>query len=73
MHSLIIPSIAFPLIVGSALLTLLLVAIAFRRARDPAERRAVFATGSILLLSSFPSMRTCWSSISIRSFIAGRS
>jgi hypothetical protein len=54
MHSLYYSGIAFPLIVGSALLTLLLVVVAFRRARDPAERRAVFATGSILFLVTLP-------------------
>jgi hypothetical protein len=46
--------IAFPLIVGSTLLTLALVVISFRRARDLAERRAVFATGSILFLLVVP-------------------
>jgi hypothetical protein len=54
MHSLYYSDYAFPLIVASALLTLLLAALAFRRARDPAERRAVFATGSMLLLVTVP-------------------
>ena len=54
MHSLYYSDYAFPLIVGSALLTLLLVTLAFRRARDPAERRAVFATGSMLFLVTVP-------------------
>ena len=54
MHSLYYSQFTFPLIVGSALLTLLLVAIAFRRARDPAERRAIFATGSMLVLVTVP-------------------
>lgn len=54
MHSLYYCDYAFPLIIGSALLTLLLVVVAFRRARDPAERRAVFATGSILFLVTVP-------------------
>ena len=54
MHSLYYSDYAFPLIVGSALLTLLLVVIAFRRARDPAERRAIFATGSMLFLVTVP-------------------
>jgi hypothetical protein len=54
MHSLYYSDYAFPLIVSSALLTLLLAALAFRRARNPAERRAVFATGSMLLLVTVP-------------------
>ena len=54
MHSLYYSDIAFPLIVGSSLLTLVLVAIAFCRARDLAERRAIFATGSILFLVTVP-------------------
>ena len=54
MHSVYYSDYAFPLIVGSALLTLLLVMLAFRRARDPAERRAIFATGSMLFLVTVP-------------------
>ena len=54
MHSVFYSDFAFPLIVGSALLTLLLVALAYRRARDLAERRAVFATGSMLFLVTVP-------------------
>jgi len=54
MHSLYYSKFAFPLIVGSSLLTLVLVTVAFRRARDFAERRAVFATGSILFLVTVP-------------------
>ena len=54
MHSLYYSKFAFPLIVGSSLLTLALVTVAFRRARDLAERRAVFATGSILFLVTVP-------------------
>jgi hypothetical protein len=54
MHSLYYSNYAFLLIAGSALLTLLLVVIAFRRARDPDQRRAVFATGSILFLVTVP-------------------
>ncbi|WP_044537257.1 hypothetical protein [Bradyrhizobium sp. LTSP885] len=46
--------IAFALIAGSTLATLVLVMIAFRRACDPAERKAVFATGSILFLVTVP-------------------
>jgi hypothetical protein len=54
MHSLNYSDLAFPLIVGSTVLTLLLVVVAFRRARDLAERRAIFATGSILFLVTVP-------------------
>jgi hypothetical protein len=54
MHSLYYSDYAFLLIVGSALLTLLLVVIAFRRARDQSQRRAIFATGSILFLVTVP-------------------
>ena len=54
MHPLYYSKFAFPLIVGSSLLTLVLVTVAFRRARDFAERRAVFATGSILFLVTVP-------------------
>jgi hypothetical protein len=54
MHSLYYSDYAFPLIVVSALLVLVLVVVAFRRARDPAERRAVFATGSMLFLVTVP-------------------
>jgi hypothetical protein len=54
MHSIYYSGVAFPLIVGSVLVTLLLVVIAFRRARDPADRRAIFATGSILFLVTVP-------------------
>ena len=54
MHSLYYSDYAFPLIVASALLTLLLVVVAFRRARDQGERRAIFATGSMLFLVTIP-------------------
>jgi hypothetical protein len=54
MHSLYYSAYAFPLIVGSSLATLALVVISFRHARDLAQRRAVFATGSILFLVTVP-------------------
>jgi hypothetical protein len=54
MHWLYYSDYAFPLIVGSAMLTSLLVVITFRRAREPAERRTIFATGSILFLVIVP-------------------
>jgi hypothetical protein len=54
MHSLYYSDLAFPLIVGSALLTLLLAVVAFRRARDQSQRRAIFATGSMLFLVTVP-------------------
>ncbi len=54
MHEVYYSKIAFPLIVGSSLLTLALVTLAFRRTRDPAERRTIFATGSILFLVTVP-------------------
>jgi hypothetical protein len=54
MHSLYYADYTFLLIVGSALLTLLLAVVAFRRAGDPVERRTVFATGSILFLVTVP-------------------
>ncbi len=54
MHSAYYSWIAFPLIVGSSLVTLALVVISFLRAHDPAERRTVFATGSMLFLVTVP-------------------
>lgn len=54
MHSLYYSDYTLPLIVASSMLTLLLVVLAFLRTSDPAERRAVFATGSILFLVTVP-------------------
>ena len=45
---------AFALIAVSALVGLGLLVVAFRRARDPFERRSIFATGSILTLVTLP-------------------
>jgi hypothetical protein len=45
---------AFPLIAGSGLITLVLLTVAFRRASEPSERRAVFATASVLALVTIP-------------------
>ena len=45
---------AFPLIAVSTLVTLGLLIVAFRRARDPSERRSIFATISILALITIP-------------------
>ncbi|QPF86898.1 hypothetical protein IC762_11645 [Bradyrhizobium genosp. L] len=54
MHTSHYNAIAFSLIMGSALATLLLVVISFRLARDQEERKAVFVTGAMLVLVSVP-------------------
>jgi hypothetical protein len=54
LHSSYYSEHAFTLIVISALATLMLVIVCFRRARDPADRRSVFAVGSVLMLVSVP-------------------
>jgi hypothetical protein len=54
MHSNYYAEYTFPLIVLSVLIVLALLIIAFRRAQDYSERRAIFAAGSILMLAVVP-------------------
>ncbi|MEH2529407.1 hypothetical protein V1277_004216 [Bradyrhizobium sp. AZCC 1588] len=54
MHQDYYSQFAFPLIAVSTLVTLGLLITAFRRARDPFERRSIFATMSVLLLITVP-------------------
>jgi hypothetical protein len=54
MHQDYYSKFAFPLIAGSTLITLVLLAVAYRRASEPLERRSIFATLSILGLITVP-------------------
>ena len=54
MHGDYLAQPAFPLLVGSTLISMVLLVISFRRAADARERRIIFATLSVLVLILVP-------------------